>query len=224
MRKAPAAALLAALATAPALHAQACIGVPLAPGALAALVTGGTSSYDIGGSVSGTSLGADVRARLRGPLAAVAGYTYRRVGYDHTPMHVVSGTLSYRLPLGSERLSVCARAGAFASRFSQPGSDTELDNLSFPLGGAVEATLPVGTGTTLAPYVAPSYVISRTTGTSFGYDFEGRKSGLGVEAGVGLRHGRWVANAAFLHTGLTTNVGPAALPRQMLTVGFGVQI
>jgi hypothetical protein len=224
MRNAPAVALLAVLAAAPALNAQGCIGVPLAPGAIAALVTGGTTSYDIGGPVSGTSLGADVRARLRGPLAAAAGYTYRRVGDDDTPMHVVSGTLSFRLPLPGERLSVCARAGAFASRFTQTGSDTELDNLSFPLGGAVELTLPAGAGTTLAPYVAPSYVISRTTGTSFGYDYEGRKSGIGVEAGVGLRHGRWVANAAFLHTDLTTNVGPAALPRQMLTVGLGIQI
>ena len=184
----PILAALAALALPAPAAAQGCIGAPLAERGRAVQLQAASTSYDqAAGSEGGLSLGASFRHNPRGFLAYSAEYHLGSVGDGGADLHSGGVVVAARAPLSVRGVSLCARAGALASRLDQGPSATRLDNVTFPVGVVLEA--PLGGGA-VVPYVAPQYLFSRTRGAVLGLDYDASGDGAGVEAGAGIRAGR----------------------------------
>lgn len=219
-----AAAVLASAAPSAA-RAQGCLGVPLAGGQRAVLVDAGTSRYDIGdvagGDVSGNDFGVTLAANTAGRLSGSLGYEYRTVGEADARMDQGSAALNLRAPL-SLPVGVCLRAGAEVGRLSGTGSGTRYTNVTVPVGVVVELPFAVGRGATLAPYAAPLFLYSSTSGESFGGPVGGHGTGFGVEAGAGLRVQRLLLGGGIRTSNLEPVLMTPTFPRRMLfgRVGF----
>lgn len=218
-------AALAALALSAPAAAQGCIGAAVPDGARALQLTAGTASYAVGSGVDGTDLGLAYRANPRGPLAYGVEYARRTLGEADAPANVGSAMVALRapdLPLVPALLALCVRAGVEAARVSQEESLTEYTNVTVPLALVVELPLPVAPGATLVPYAAPQYLYSRTSGEVFAAPLEETGTGWGIEAGAGLRLGRFTVGAGYLSTDLPAALGTPALPRERVFVRAGV--
>jgi hypothetical protein len=225
MRTALRIAALAALALpAPAAAwAQGCIGAPVPERARAVQVQAGISTVDVGREFDSTDLGLGYRANPGGPLAYSVEYLLRSVGDSDSRVHTGNAALALRVPLPLPLLTVCARTGAGVARLSQEGSGSSYTNVTVPAALVLELPLPVGIGRTLAPYVAPQFLWSQTTGEVFGFDdLDASDTGFGVEAGVGLRVNRFLLGAGGSWSDLDPLLATPAFPDRALFARVGM--
>lgn len=208
---------------APAAHAQGCVGAPLPAGARAVQALAGVSELHAGRRLTSTDLGAALRADPAGPLAYSAEYLLRSVGGESAKVHIVSGALALRLPLPARGLAVCARAGLGAAFHADGDTGSGYASFTVPLALVAELPLPAGPGRTVAPYAAPQLLWSTTSGELLGVrGLDESDAGVGVEAGVGLRAGRFVAGAGASFSTLSPGLGAPAFPRRALQLRAGL--
>jgi len=207
----------------PAARAQGCVGAPLPEGARAVQALAGVSALHAGRRLTSTDVGAALRADPAGPLAYSAEYLLRSVGGEGAKVHTVSGALALRLPLPARALAVCARAGLGAAFHADGATGSGYASFTVPLVLVVELPLAAGPGRTLAPYAAPQLLWSTTSGALLGArGLDEADAGVGVEAGVGLRAGRFVAGAGATLSTLSPGLGAPAVPRRALRVRAGI--
>ncbi len=212
-----------ALAAPAALRAQGCVGAPLPERARAVQAQAGVATLHAGRRLTSLDLGAALRADPAGPLAYSAEYLLRSVGGEDAKVHTVSGALALRLPLPARALAVCARAGLGAAFHADGATGSGYASFTVPLALVVELPLAAGPGRTLAPYAAPQLLWSTTSGELLGVrGLDEADAGVGVEAGVGLRAGRFVAGAGASLSTLSPGLGAPAVPRRALQLRAGV--
>jgi hypothetical protein len=140
--------------------AQACFGTPTIQGQRA-----------ISAGVGFPEAGANYHARLdvnrAGPLAYQASYSHQAMDAVNGSMNTVGGGVAYELPApvvaGAPALQGCPFIGA---SYSFGNGDINQNRLDVPIGFGVGTRVYLGAGTTVAPYVQPQFIVSRTRTTS----------------------------------------------------------
>lgn len=217
------AAAVLALAAPAAARAQGCVGAPLPRGGRAVQAQAGISTVHAGRELSSTDVGAAFRADPAGPLALSAEYLLRSVGGEGAKVHTVSAALALRLPFPARLPVVCARAGLGGAFHADGDTGSGYASFTVPLGLVLELPLAAGPGRTVAPYAAPQLLWSTTSGEFLGErGLAEADAGVGVEAGVGVRSGRFVAGAGASISTLDPRLGAPAVPARALHVRAGM--
>lgn len=131
---------------------QACIGIPVAESHNA--LTAG-----VGFPSDATTLGAEFRHNLEGPLSLGASYGFTSYDNVDPKQHALGVEANYEVPGLS--FSACPTVGLGYTRMSE--DDVSLSTLSIPVGVGFGTRLELSPSAALIPHVVPQWVWTRAT-------------------------------------------------------------
>jgi hypothetical protein len=191
--------------------AQACFGTPTIQGQRAI-------SAGVGFPEGGTNYHARLDVNQGGPLSYQLNYAHTAPNGVGTRVNTVGGGVAYELPSavvpGRVAVTGCPIVGA---SYAMVGGDIDQNRLDVPLGFGLGARASIGAGVTLAPYVQPQFVVSRTTNRVDGQTVATTDHGFGATVGSALDFGPFYT--AVDYTTTRWNDVPAADNRLGVRVG-----
>jgi hypothetical protein len=192
--------------------AQACFGTPTIQGQRAI-------SAGVGFPEGATNYHARLDVNQGGPMSYQVSFSHtanNQAGMNN--VNAVGGGVGYELPSlivpGEVAITGCPVLGA---SYAFASGDAGQGRLDVPLGFGVGARVNLGANLTLAPYVQPQFVVSRTTGRVNGQDVNETGHGWGATVGSALDFGPFYT--AVDYTSTNWNDVPAADRRLGVRIG-----
>jgi hypothetical protein len=174
--------------------AQACFGTPTIQGQRAL-------SAGVGFPDGGTNYHARLDVNQGGPMSYQVSYQHTAPNGTGNRVNAVGGGVGYELPSavvpGAVEITGCPVVGASYAFGTGTGAPTRLD---VPLGFGLGARVNIGAGLTLAPYVQPQFVVSRSTQQVAGQTVRTTDHGFGATVGSSIDFGPFYAGVDYTTT------------------------
>jgi hypothetical protein len=174
--------------------AQACFGTPTIQGQRAI-------SAGVGFPDGGTNYHARLDVNRGGPTAYQVSFQHTAPNGVGERVNAVGGGVAYELPSavvpGAIEVMGCPVIGA---SYAFGTGDAAPSRLDVPIGFGLGARVNIGAGMTLAPYVQPQFVVSRSSSRVGGQTVSDTGHGFGATVGSSVDFGPFYAGVDYTTT------------------------